>query len=116
MIAVPRSGQDQGPSELANNQTTRKWLCHGAWFLLRVEGTFDSGTITLESCPTQDGTYVTHVADDPTGTPADQTFTENMHRCYIAKGVFFRAALSGAGGSGEVNVYIEGPAVALIDE
>lgn len=80
------------------------YVNRGIWHLY-ITGTPSTATITLAWSRKKDGTFVTYVADDVTGTPTNQAFSATQvasssvgyHRVYVDSGMYFKMTDDGSG-------------------
>lgn len=87
---------------------------HCVWSVFITGNTGSGASIALKWCERKDGTFVSYVADDATGTPTAQAFsatqvsasTNGYQRSYLGGGVYFKFVDdgNGSGTAWQINV------------
>lgn len=115
-LAKSTNTEKEADSELAATESTRSFLCQSTYFVMRLTGTFETRTLTLQN--SGDNTnWFTYYADDSTGTPAAQQFTAThvpstsaaYSKLVFGSGQYFRFTVESSGaGTADIDVQIAG--------
>lgn len=101
---------------LTTSETTRSFSCIRGTFLVKFDGDFDAGTLTLQvSADGPNGAFSDYYAEDATGTPAVVQFTsadDQLTHLFAGHGQCFRFQFNGTG-TPSLNIYVSGAGVVL---
>jgi hypothetical protein len=117
MLKLAKAGATQETdTALTTSETTRSFSCIHGYFLVKFDGDFSTGTLTMEVSSTgKNGTYTTYYVDTPAGVPEAQTFgsaDDQMTHLYMGHGQSFRFVFD-AVGTPDLDIFVSGPGVVL---